>query len=47
MIPIDIFLINYKGKDIEKYAEIIQLDRNMLENIMMSIILLFLFSYHI
>lgn len=36
MIPIDIFLINYKGKDIEKYAEMIQLDRNMLENIMMG-----------
>jgi len=36
MIPIDIFLINYKGKDIEKYAEMIQLDRNMLEYVMMS-----------
>jgi len=36
MIPMDIFLINYKGKNIEKYAEMIQLDRNMLENLMMS-----------
>lgn len=43
MIPIDIFLINYKGKDIEKYAEMIQLDRNMLENVMMSKKIDFLF----
>jgi len=42
MIPIDIFLINYKGKDIEKYAEMIQLDRNMLENIMMSNLFIYL-----
>jgi hypothetical protein len=44
MIPIDIFLINYKGKDIEKYAEMIQLDRNMLENIMMSNLFIYLIN---
>lgn len=43
MIPIDIFLINYKGQNIEKFADLIQLDRNMLENIMLGKNLFFYF----
>lgn len=38
MIPIDVFLINKNGMtNLEKYAEIIQLDRNNLESIMIGI----------